>query len=80
MFLTGEPQYPAERTLLVSVRESLKASDGSTLLEPFTLRFRTGTPPEAEAEEEDGCGCTTGQGLPQIWVLVMGAILLRRRR
>jgi uncharacterized protein (TIGR03382 family) len=71
--------WPSERTLLVSVRNSLKAADGSTLQVPFTLRFRTGTPPVAEAEEE-GCGCTTGQGLPQSWVLVMGGILLRRRR
>jgi len=70
--------WPSERTLLVSVRESLKAADGSTLSEPFTLRFRTGTPPEAE--EEEGCGCTAGRRAPQIWVLVIGGILLRRRR
>ena len=70
--------WPSERTLLVSVRESLKAADGSSLTEPFTLRFRTGTPPVEE--EEEGCGCTTGQRVPQIWVLLIGGILLRRRR
>ena len=70
--------WPSERTMVVSVRESLQASDGSTLSEPFTLRFRTGTPPEVE--EEEGCGCTTGQQAPQIWGLLIGGILLRRRR